>query len=111
MKDSSDTDRRALKRLRDKAYMKELDGALATLASSFDDWREKRIDGQQLSDAIHKFHDGDARRLFSIYCQLDERMAVASAVARGILHRDEVPEHLLAQMQMPIDFFADDGGA
>ena len=80
------------------------------LASSVDAWREKRIDGHQLSDAVHEFHDVKARKLYSIYDQLDEWLAVASAIARGVLSREEVPAHLLAELERAIDVFADTAG-
>ena len=110
MKDVSEKDKGVLKRLRDEAYLRELNSALEALASSFDDWREERINGYQLSDTIHEFHNGAARKLSSIYHQLDERMAVASALARGVLNKDEVPEHLIVQLQIAIDFFEHESG-
>jgi hypothetical protein len=103
-------DRRILRELRDKAYSAELDRELTTLASSVDAWREKRIDGHQLSEAIHDFHSGESRKLYSIYDQLDEWLAVASAIARGVLSREEVPDHLLAELERAIDVFADNAG-
>ena len=83
MKEFDKQDRKALRELSAKAYSIELDRDLTTLASSVDAWRDKRIDGHQLSNAIHEFHDVKARKLYGIYDQLDEWLAVASAIAQG----------------------------
>jgi len=107
MKEFDKQDRKVLKKLRAKAYLIELDRDLTTLASSVDAWRDKRIDGHQLSEAIHEFHDVKARKLYGIYDQLDEELAVASAIARGVLSREEVPDRLLSELERAIDYFAD----
>jgi hypothetical protein len=107
MKKFDKQDRKVLRELRAKAYSIELDRALTTLASSFDAWRDKRIDGHELSHVIHEFHDLEARRLYGIYDQLDEELAVASAIARGVLNREEVPDRLLAELERAIDVFVD----
>jgi hypothetical protein len=68
------------------AYEEELRRALVSLAAKFDEWRAGSLSSDELSNAIHVFHDGPSRELFKFYAQpalLDS--AVAYAIARGVL--------------------------
>lgn len=79
------------------AYGRELDRELGTLEPHFAEWRAGRLDPFELSDRIHRFHDGVSRELFKLYDgPADPRFAVANAVHRGILTRDEVADLLEA---------------
>ena len=98
------SEKKTLRRLSGEAYARELDLALRDLDSAFSDWRHKHIDGFQLSDFIHEFHQGPSRDLYSQYGRLDPGFLVARAVARHLLEPSEVPEALRSALQPLIDY-------
>ncbi len=57
------SERKELRRLAGLAYERELAKALEALEESFGQWRKKKISAFELSDCIHKFHNGTARNL------------------------------------------------
>jgi len=68
------------------AHEEELRRALEPLAAKFDEWRAGSLSSDELSNAIHVFHDGPSRELFKFYTQpalLDS--AVAYAIVKGVL--------------------------
>jgi len=69
---------------------------------------KERLDAFELSDAIHRFHDGVARDLYGFYTRGRPEMHVARAVAHGVLSREEVPEPILKDLASLIEFFAED---
>ena len=87
-------DRKTLRELATMAYARELDAALTDLHAQFMAWQAKRIDGFALSEAIHQFHQGVARELWSRYEHLDPGLVVRLALERGLLRPAEVPAAL-----------------
>ena len=86
------------------AYERELSSALATLEQEFSTWRSGKIDAFALERAIHKFHQGPARELFSQYDGRMLDLAVAAALNHGVLSAEEVGHELRAlfpQTQVP----------
>ena len=81
--------RRHLRELGGMACERELSAELAKLEAEFTRWRAKEIDAFGLSAAIHRFHQGPARELFSTYDQSNLEFAVASAIHRGLLSKEE----------------------
>src|SRR5206468_7199085 len=59
--------RRAVRELSRMAYEEDLRRALMELAGHFDRWRRGEVDGFELADLIHRFHDGPARDLWKQY--------------------------------------------
>lgn len=51
-----------MRELSGKAYEKELRGELEKLAEQFQLWRDTRIDTWDLVEAVHKFHNGPAKK-------------------------------------------------
>lgn len=100
--------RKILRGLAGTAYERELRSELMSLHDQFHDWLKDRMDAFDLSDAVHKFHDGAARELYVVYTWGKPEMQVARAVARGVLSRDEVPEAILDQLQSLIEFFEEE---
>ena len=90
--------KKLLSELAGKAYEEELRRALVPLSESFDRWKEGQTASGELSDLIHGFNRGPARELFVKYDGKMNDIMVASAVATGILNKDEVPEELLEQI-------------
>lgn len=104
--------RKIARKLIGQAYQREQDKALESLHREFDRWKSGEIDCWELSDLIHRFHDGESRELFKFYEMGNVEFALARAIALGILGEEEVPTDLRESMQPMIDFlrgkFADD---
>jgi hypothetical protein len=87
--DFTKAQRRRIRELGALAYERELSEELAKLEAEFKRWRAGEIDAFQLSEAIHRFHQGASRELFTRYDQSTLEIAVAQAIHRGIVSQDE----------------------
>jgi hypothetical protein len=83
-------ERAQLRELAGDTYEAELGTLLGELAHSFDDWRAGKLLSSELSQAIHDFHQGESRRLWSMYQTLKEHDIVAHGIALGVLSEDRV---------------------
>jgi hypothetical protein len=101
------SDKRRLREIASEAYARELHEALGDLDSAFSDWRARHIDGFQLSDFIHEFHDGISRDLFVLYTRSDPGILVARALARELLREREVPAKLRNYLSGQVAYFRD----
>ena len=81
--------RRRLRELGVIAYERDLSAELSKLETEFGRWRAGEIDAHELSEHIHRFHQGPARKLFSFYEQSNLDFAVAHAIHRGVLTEAE----------------------
>src|SRR5437868_10242462 len=97
--------KRRLRELAGVAYTRELGNELAKIEMDFTRWRRGEIDPFELSDRIHRFHDGVSRDLYVIYRDLSPRHAVARAISLHVLERAEVPFEILAVLEPTIQFF------
>jgi len=61
------SERKELKRLVELAYERELSKSLESLGEDFKRWGKTKISAFELSELIHKFHNGIARDLWSFY--------------------------------------------
>jgi hypothetical protein len=86
------------------AYERELAQELATLEEGFRRWRAGQSDAFDLSNAIHKFHQGPGRDLFSRYANSTLDLAVARAIHRGVVSLDEAGEDLLSALGSHLAF-------
>jgi hypothetical protein len=110
--------RRRLRDLARQAYARELGAELGKLEADFARWRSGEINPFELSDCIHRFHEGRSRELYVFYDPRDPEVSVARAVGQRILERSEVPPEILAALEGKIEYFArmcaenepDDGG-
>jgi hypothetical protein len=68
--------------------------------------RSGEIDPFELSDEIHRFHDGVSRELYNLYGNAPPRQSVPRALAR-ILQETDVPPELLAALESTVQFFRD----
>ena len=96
--------RRQIRELVAVAYERELGRELAMVEVEFSRWRHGEIDAHAVSDAIHKFHNGVARDLFSAYTGNMPDLALGSAIARGILSPDEVPADIRSALEGHFSF-------
>jgi hypothetical protein len=103
--------RRALREAAERAYEAELHRALVELAAAFDEWRERPLTSGDLTDRIHRFHDGPSRDLWK-YNYAPIETVVAHAIVTNVVDRASVSPDLLAYLQRAIRFYeeADDRG-
>jgi hypothetical protein len=92
-----------LRDLRDRAYRVELGLELAKLEGHFRRWRQGDIEPGDLASLIHEFHDGANRDLYKLYNSRDLGLAVARAIALGLLEPSDVSAELLTKLQHLID--------
>ena len=100
--------KRQLRELAGQAYENELAAELHKLAEHFDEWKAGKIAASNLEHLIHKFHNGPARELFSRYNDPHVRVMVASAIARGLLDRESVPDDVWPYLQAAVQLFQTD---
>jgi hypothetical protein len=112
MNDQPKALKRAIRQLADMAYERELASALEALHQQFGSWRNGETGPFELSDAIHRFHNGIARDLYNRYSSggiLDG--VVAGAIMRGTISAAEIPEvarERLAELTGPGSPFRDE---
>jgi hypothetical protein len=94
--DLTKAQKRRLTELGSIAYERDLSAELGKLESEFESWRAGRLDAFDLAQAIHRFHQGPARELFSKYQSEVIEFAVAHAIARGILSVEEAGPEMMA---------------
>jgi DNA primase large subunit len=97
--------RRKLRELSGVAYTRELSAELAKLERDFVQWRSGEIDPFELSDRIHRFHDGISRNLYVLYRDLPASHSVARAVVLQLLQETEVPSEILSALEPAIGFY------
>lgn len=91
--------KRELGRVAGLAYERELSVALSELEEYFRRWRAGEIGPHDVSDEIHKFHQGASRKLWSQYNRADDYLVAVAAIATGIVERHEVAADLLQIME------------
>jgi hypothetical protein len=104
-RDLTKAQKRELRRITGLAYERELTAALATLEEQFHRWRSGHIGPHDLSDAIHTFHQGPSRSLWSRYNDGHGYLAAIAAVARGIVGKQEVAAELLEVLRPRLQLF------
>jgi len=90
--------KRALRQLADRAYEIELGRELKSLQADFERWQRAEISAFDVSEAIHRFHQGAARELFATYTHRYPKAAVAYAIQTGILDRAQVAPDVLREL-------------
>lgn len=94
-RDLTKEQKRELRRIVALAYERELSAALATLEEQFRRWRAGEIGPHELGEAIHTFHQGPSRTLWSRYNDEHGYLAAVAAIARGIVAKHEVAADLM----------------
>ena len=84
---------------------RELEEALRPLHEDFDAWKKGEVSVFDLSDQIHKFHDGRSRELFKLYSGSVEAWWIAHAVARGVIDESALSDDLRAELNEDIEVF------
>jgi len=103
----ADTPKRIKRLLREQAgqaHEEELRRALVPVAESFKRWERGELDSAELSDIIHRFHQGPARQLLDRYNNPYLELAVAHAITAGVLDRQTIPAELLDHLARALAF-------
>jgi len=83
--DLTKSQRRRIRELAGIAYDRELSRELTVLEKEFARWRSGAITAQDLDQRIHEFHQGPNRQLFTTYTGGAIELAVAAAIANGVM--------------------------
>jgi hypothetical protein len=103
-RDLTKSQRRRIRELAAIAYDRELSRELAALEGEFARWRSGTIDAYELSDRIHRFHQGPNRHLFTTYTGGAIELAVAAAIANGVITEAEASPDVLEVLRGGIEF-------
>ena len=90
------------------AHDRGLRQAIGELRQQFDRWNRGEIDLFELNELVHRFHEGTAREIWKKYATSHLEPAVASAVAAGLLRKEELPAELLRHVAGLIEFYEQD---
>lgn len=93
------------------AHDRDLRQALGDLRLHFDRWGRGEITAFELNDLVHQFHQHTSREIWKRYATTHLEPAVASAVAAGVLRRDELPVELVQHLASLIAFYEQDVSA
>ena len=97
--------KRELRELQGVAWDRELGKALKSLRAEFDAWEKGEISALELSDRIHKFHNGRSREIFNTYSGSADALTIELAVVRGVIDDSELSEDLRAELSENIAYF------
>jgi hypothetical protein len=100
--------KRLLREYAAAAHEEELRRALLPVAEAVRRWERKELDSGELSEIIHKFHQGPARELWVRYNATHLEMTVAFAITTGVLSRDAIPAELLEHLTGPMRFYEEE---
>ena len=90
----SKSQRRELRELQGLAWERELADALRLLRSDFEAWEKADISAFELSDRLHKFHNGRSRELFNIYSGSLDNWWIGYTIASGVIDEAELSADL-----------------
>jgi hypothetical protein len=98
--------RKLFRELAAKAHERDVRRHLEKLHAEFERWREGEIETWDLTDAIHRFHNGPDRKLFGMYNTRGmAHIIVARAVAAGLLNEEEVAAEIREIVASDLEFF------
>jgi hypothetical protein len=93
------------------AHERDLREALGELRGHFARWERGEIDSFELNQRVHRFHQDASREIWKRYSRNPLEPAVASAVAAGVIRRDELTPELLNHIAGMIEFYERDFSA
>jgi len=94
------SERKELRRLTGLAYERELAKALKSLEKDFRRWKGNKITAYELSDLIHKFHNGIARDLWSFYTTGHVELSAKHAITKGVILKNEISAGILEKLNI-----------
>jgi hypothetical protein len=90
------------------AHDRDLGKALGELRIQFDRWERGEIDSFELNERVHRFHHETSCEIWKRCATPRLEPAVASAVAVGVLRKEELPSELLQHIAGLIEFYEHD---
>jgi hypothetical protein len=93
---------RLLRELADRAYDEALGRELSKLEESFRAWRAGKLAAFDLTQEIHRFHQGPNRELYIHYTSRLYELVVARAVVQGLLSESSLPEEIRGHLATEI---------
>jgi isopropylmalate/homocitrate/citramalate synthase len=91
MMEMTESQKKHLKELADRAHEKELTLELNRLYDKFQKWKSNEITPWDLNEILRQYHNDTANELFQTYVLVsDPREAVAKAIVNDILNIAEV---------------------
>ncbi len=96
---------RLLREYAGAAHEEELRRALLPVSEAFKRWERRDLGSGELSEIIHRFHQGPARELYVRYNSARREMAVAYAITAGVLDRRTIPAELLDHLAGALHFY------
>jgi hypothetical protein len=102
--DLTKSQRRCIRELAEIAYDRELSRELTALEGEFARWRNGAISAHDLDERIHQFHQGPNRQLFTRYTGSAIDLAVAAAIANGVISKVEAGPEILEILHGVIEF-------
>ena len=98
--------RSELNRIKQRAYLRELEKNLLELDIAFQHWKSGSIKAFELNNKIHRYYKDVSQALWAKYEEtgLDE-LIVAKAVADGIINEKELSAGLITLLRKKIDLF------
>ena len=108
MADTPKQIKRLLREYAAAAHEEELRRALLPMSEAFGGWERSELGSGELSEIIHRFHQGPARELWVRYNTPHLEMVVAFAITRGVLGRDTIPTELLEHLAGALRFYEEE---
>jgi len=105
MADTPKRIRRLLREHAGSAHEEDLRRALVPVGEAFKRWERGELGSAELSDIIHRFHQGPARELLDRYNNPYRELAVAHAITVGVLDRQTIPAELLDHLARALAFY------
>lgn len=99
------SERALLRQLAQEAWEAELHEELEQLFEDFLRWADDGMSAFELSDRIHQFHNGASRKLYGRHAGLDPVVAVARAIAMGVLKAEILGDALRTKLSDQIEAF------
>ena len=90
------------------AHDRDLRKGFGELRVQFGRWERGEIDSFELNELVHRFHQETSREIWKRYATTHLEPAVASAVAVGVLRKEELPSDLLQHIAALIEFYEHD---
>jgi len=107
----ADTPKRIKRLLREYAavaHEEELRRALLPISEAFRRWERGEPGSGELTEIIHRFHQGPARDLWVRYNTPNLEMVVAFAITTGVLDRGTLPAELLEHLGGAMRFYEEE---
>jgi len=108
MADAPKRIKRLLREYAGAAHEEELRRALLPVSEAFGRWARRELGNGELSEIIHRFHQGPARELWVRYNTSHLEMAVAFAITTGVLGRETIPAELLEHLAGALRFYEEE---